>query len=101
VPLRTILAIAVLLLVAAVPAEARRWNDNPLAYQNEPPPPTDADLERRERARRSNQDADDFTQHFGLDHGRAEILRYQLDGEPDSEVRAWVDGGGARVEVRW
>ena len=99
--MRTILAIAVLLLVATVPAEARRWNENPLAYQNEPPPPTDADLVRRENAKHALQDTDDFTQRFGLDHGRADILRYRLDGEPDSEIRAWVDGGGATLQVRW
>jgi hypothetical protein len=99
--LRTILAIAVLLLVATIPADARRLNENPLAYQNAPPPPTEADLVRQEAARHADRDADDFTRQFGLDHGRAEIMRYHLDGEPDSEVRAWVDGGGARLEVRW
>ena len=103
--MRTILAIALLLSLATVPAAARNWSDtppcNPLALPHEPPPPTDADLIRRENAKHALQDTDDFTQRFGLDHGRADILRYRLDGEPDSEIRAWVDGGGATLQVRW
>ena len=101
--MRTILAIAVLLALATVPAAARSWPDtsNPLALPHQTLPATDADLERRERAKRSYEDVDDFTRHLGLDHGRAEIMHYQLDGEPDSGVRAWLDGGGATLEVRW
>ena len=99
--MRTLLAIAALLLVATVPADAHRWNENPLAYQNAPPPPTDADLAREESARRADRDGDDFTQHLGLDHGRAQLFGYRLQGEPDSAMRAWVDGGGATFEVRW
>ncbi len=104
-PLRTILAIAVLLSLATVPAAAHSWSDtppcNPLAVPREPPPPTDADLVRRENAAHADSDAGDFTQQFGLDHGRAEIFGYRLEGEPDSEVRGWLDGGGAKIEMRW
>lgn len=104
-PLRTLLAIAVLLSLTAAPAAGRSWSDtppwNPLALPHEPPPPTDADLVRRESAKHALQDTDDFTQQLGLDHGRAEIFGYRLEGEPDSAVRAWVDGGGATLQVRW